>query len=277
MKPLKGISPLTAAGRGSVAASFRDVRRRPLALCAPALLAALAGCADNAFYVRSGGPAAVPIDAIGLDAASLAAETLDVAVTFKSDGVVQAGSSDTLFHSIEAGLKSCGIGRLRRSGPPLDDVSGEIAALEPLTALAAPTAPAKAPAARTAPRLLVLVENHPDLRDGTAAKYFVSGMTFGAWSLNKPTDRYDITLAYRDPHGQARVYHGHQDLIFSTGSSVFGRDDEALAGLRRYDDPLAAFGAAMNNSIKGGPGVVRVGHPDFDTPAGQQAASTAGR
>lgn len=267
MAPLNEITRPASAGGDVVARSIMSARRRrPLALCVAALLA---GCTDNAFYVRSGDSTGIPIDAIGLDAAGLGSQTLDVAVTFKSDGVVQPLSSDTLFRSIQAGLKSSGIERLHRWGSRQTDVSNEIAGLAPAEA-------AKALETCAIPRLLVLVENHPDLRDGTEAKYFVSGMTFGAWSLSKPTDRYDITLAYTDAHGQVRVYHGHQDLIFSTGSTVFGRDEEAVAGLRRYDDPLAAFGAAMNNSIKGGPGVITVGRPDFDAPPAS-SADTPGR
>jgi len=260
-----GITLPAAAGVPAVAPSTPNSRRRrPPGRYLPALLAALAGCTDNAFYVRSGDSAGIPIDTLGLDAAALDRQTLDVAVTFKSDGVVQPYSSDTLFRSVQAGLKSGGFERLHRWGGRQTDVSREIAAMTPADPGAVEMC--------AIPRLLVLVENHPDLRDGTEAKYFVSGMTFGAWSLSKPTDRYDITLAYRDAHGRTRVYRGHQDLIFSTGSTVFGRDEEAVAGLRRYDDPLAAFGAVMNNSIRGGPGVVQVGRPEFEA----QAANAAG-
>ncbi len=270
MTPLKGITRLVA-GEDAVAPSLRSARRRrPPAPWVALLLAALAGCTDNAFYVRPDASAGIPIDTLGLDAAALGKQTLDVAVTFKSDGVVQPSSSDTLYQSIETGLKSSGIKRLHRSGGRQADVSREIAGLTPAI-------PVNAVEMCAIPRLLVLVENHPDLRNGTEAKYFVSGMTFGAWSLSKPTDRYDITLAYRDPHGQARIYRGHQDLIFSTGSSVFGRDEEAVAGLRRFDDPLAAFGAAINNSIKGGPGVIKVGSPEFEAQAADAAGDTSRR
>lgn len=261
----KGISRL-ATGRTAVAATLRILCPPPLGRCAPVALAALAGCTDYAYYVRPDQSAGIPVDLVGLDAADLGPQTLAVAVTFKSDGAVQPDSSDTLFRSVEAGLKSSGVEHLQRSGGKRTDVSGEIAALPPADA-------ARKIDTCAIPRLLVLVENHPDVGDGTAVKYFFSGMTFGAWSLSKTTDRYDITLAYEDRHGQARVYHGHQDLIYSTGSTVFGRDQAPVAGLRRYDDADAAFGAAVGNSIKGGPGVVRVGRPDFNSGTPADAAN----
>lgn len=238
------------------------------------LLAALAGCTDNAFYVRSDAAVGLPAELAGLDTATLAAHPLEVVVTFKSDGLVLIDASDALFDSIAASLRTRGIRNLRRFGLPGSDVSPDIAALKTAAAAPASAAPKDedefavpaAPRSERPPRLLVLVENHPDLSGGTRAEYFGSGFTLGAWSLNKPTDRYDITMAYRDPHGQAHVYRSHQDLIFSTGSSVFGRDQEAVAGLRRYEDPLAAFGGVVANSVNGGPGVITVGKPQFDTP-----------
>ncbi len=251
--------PAVVTGGNAVAG---PVRGKLAARCTPALLAALAGCTDYAFYVRPDSGAAIPIDLIGLSAAGLGLDPLDLAATFKSDDAVQPQSSDTLYQSIQASLKSRGIERVHRYSPAQGDVSAEIAAMA-----------ANAPPARTTPRLLVLVENHPDLSGRTAVKYFFSGMSLGAWSLAKPTDRYNITLAYRDAHGLAHVYHGHQDLIFSTGSTVFGRDGEAVAGLRRFGDPDAAFSAAMTNSVTGGPGVVTVGQPDF---AATEAAKPGG-
>jgi hypothetical protein len=106
-------------------------------------------------------------------------------------------------------------------------------------------------------------------------KYFVSGVTFGAYSLNKPTDRYEVTVAYRDPQGQERVYHSHQDLLFSTGSKVFGRDEHDLEGLQRYSDIQAAFNGVVNNSVYGTRrGTITAGMPRFDTPT-TPAASPA--
>ncbi|MBV8063101.1 MAG: hypothetical protein JOY51_05870 [Nevskia sp.] len=259
MAPPQEMTLPSVAGGSSVAASIR--RRTLHACCAILPLAALGGCTDYAFYVKPDSGAGVPLDQIGLNAADLSAEPLEVAVTFKSDDMVQKQASDALYKSIKSSLKSRGIEHLHRSSSPQGDVSEEIAAL------------AKAPPAAATPRLLVLVENHPDLSGNTAVKYFFSGVSLGAWSLNKPTDRYDITLAYRDAHGQAHLYHGHQELIFSTGSTLFGRDREAVAGLRRFDEPDAAFGAAMSNSLTGGPGVVKVGQPDFAPP--QAAAAPA--
>jgi hypothetical protein len=261
--PMRMKRPAVTGGN-AVAGPVRGLRWKLAARCTPALLAALAGCTDNAFYVRPDSGAGIPIDLIGLSAAGLGLDPLEVAATFKSDDAVQPQSSDTLYQSIETSLKSRGIERLHRYSPPQGDVSPEIAAIT-----------ANAPT-RTTPRLLVLVENHPDLSGRTAVKYFFSGMSLGAWSLNKPTDRYDITLAYRDAHGLAHVYHGHQDLIFSTGSTVFGRDRAAVAGLRRFGDPDAAFGAAMTNSVTGGPGVVNVGQPDFAAAAAAKAGGAPG-
>jgi hypothetical protein len=226
------------------------------------LLLAVAACTDNAFYVRSDAAAGLPAELIGLDPALLAVYPLQVVTTFKSDGVVMTEASDTLYDSIAAGLRSRGIHDLRHYGLPGTDVGLDIAALQlAAKAAAAPKQGEAPPAVPRAPRLMVLVENHPDLSTATRAEYFASGFTLGTWSLNKPTDRYEITIAYRDPQGQAHIYHSHQDMIFSTGSSVTGRDDAAVARLRRYDDPLAAFGGVVANSINGGPGVITVGKP----------------
>lgn len=278
MKTSEDFAGHAFVGRVSALKSLDALRRPPRAAAGLLLLAALAGCTDNAFYVRSDAAVGLPAELAGLEAAALAAQPLEVVVTFKSDGLVLRQASDALYDSIAASLRTRGIRNLRRFGLPGSDVSFDIAALDPAATGAAAPKDGDPVAATPSlpgrpPRLLVLVENHPDLSGGTRAEYFASGFTLGAWSLNKPTDRYDITMAYRDPQGQARVYRSHQDLIFSTGSSVFGRDQEAVAGLRRYEDPLAAFGGVVSNSVNGGPGVITVGKPQFDTPKPTPAAA----
>jgi hypothetical protein len=259
-----GVAREVFAPDGDTAAAPRRRCWRRLLIHAPLLLAT-AACTDNAFYVRSdAAPIGLPAELVSLDPATLAAQPLQVVTTFKSDGVVMKDASDTLYASIAAGLRSRGIHDLHHDGSPGTDVGIDIAALQQAmaaTGTPAVTGESKAPLPATPrpPRLLVLVENHPDLSLATRTRYFASGFTLGGWSLNQPTDRYEITIAYCDPQGQGHIYHSHQDMIFSTGSRVFGRDDEAVANLRRYDDPVAAFGGLVANSINGGPGVITVG------------------
>jgi hypothetical protein len=256
------------------------------------LSTALAGCADNAFYLRSDPGAGVALDLAGLDQSVLAEHPLQVAVTFKSDGMVDPEASTTLYQSIAGGLRSHGFIGLRRYSPIGGDAAIEIALLEKaaadsaVPAPAAPpadapaTAPPATPAPLTAPRLLVLVENRPDLSGGTRARYFFSGLSMGAWSPNRATDSYSIVIAYTDPQGRAHIHRSHQELIAATGTSLFGRDDQELAGLRHYEDPIAAFGGAVLNSFNGGNGVVTVGKPKpggsaAPPPAAPAAASPA--
>ena len=93
-------------------------------------------------------------------------------------------------------------------------------------------------------------------------------MTFGAYSLLKPTDRYDVTIAYRDAEGTVRVYRSHQDLYFFTGSKVFGSDTSGLAGMKHYATPESAFSGIVDNSVNGTRhGTVTAGQPRFETPA----------
>jgi hypothetical protein len=252
----------------------RDSRNRVSCLLRGTILllaTALAACADNAYYLKSEPGAGIAGDLAALDLSELAEHPLQVATTFKSDGKVDPEASTTLYRSIADGLRARGIYRVQRSAPAAGDAGIEIAVLgsqsapnaapaasaKPLDAEAIPVAPP-----HVAPRLLVLVENHPDMSGGTQTKYFFSGFTMGAWSPNKATDRYDVTIAYRDPLGQAHIRHSHQDLILSTGTSLLDRDDHDLASqLRRYNDPLTAFGGVVSNSINGGPGVITVGKP----------------
>lgn len=243
--------------------------------------ASLAGCADNAYYLKADAAITIPTELGALDPSLLVEHPLEVAATFKSDGVVQPQSSTTLYDSIASGLRSRGIYRMRRYAAPAGDVAFEIARLTPAPAEAAAKEeapavdpPPKAAAAPVyAPELLVLVENHPDLSRGTRARYFFSGLSMGSWSPNQPTDRYDVTIAYRDPQGRARIYHSHQELILSTGTTMFNRDDAGTAGLHRYDDPMAAFGGVVANSING-PGLVTVGEPSGAPAASGAAAAT---
>ncbi len=138
----------------------------------------------------------------------------------------------------------------------------------PLQAAAqAPPPPQALPSPPPQPqRMLVLVENSPDLSTGTQMGYVVSGMTFGARSMSKPTDRYDVTIAYRDSTGADHVYHSHQDMLFVTRNKYLETGgDSAVAGLKPYDNTDDAFDALVGNSVNGTQkGVVAVGRPQLN-------------
>jgi len=186
---------------------------------------------------------------------------LDVGVTFKSDGRISAAGSDSLYQTVRDGLSAKGRWDVHRLGGSGDDVGALIQAIVTARAGALPNQPDK-------PRLLMLVENAPDLSTGTRTSYFLSGMSFGAYSLHKPTDRYDVTIAYRDAAGMERVYRSHQDLYFFTGSRIFGTDTDALAGMKHYDSAESAFDGIVDNSVNGTRrGTVTAGQPRFEAPA----------
>jgi len=186
---------------------------------------------------------------------------LDVGVTFKSEGRISAAGSDSLYQTVRDGLTAKGRWDVHRLGGPADDFGAAIQAIVTAPAGSLPSQPGK-------PRLLMLVENAPDLSSGTRRSYFLSGMTFGAYSINKPTDRYDVTIAYRDEQGMERVYRSHQDLYFFTGSTVFGNEPGPLAGMKHYDTVQKAFGGIVDNSVNGTRrGTVTPGQPRFETPA----------
>lgn len=186
---------------------------------------------------------------------------LDVGVTFKSEGRISAAGTDTLYQTVHDGLTAKGRWKVHRLGSAGEDFGAVIQSIITARAGALPNQPDK-------PRLLMLVENAPDLSAGTRSSYFLSGMTFGAYSLNKPTDRYDVTIAYRDAQGMERVYRSHQDLYFFTGSKILGSDSGAMAGLKHYDSVQSAFGGIVDNSVNGTRrGTVTAGQPHFETPA----------
>jgi len=218
---------------------------------AGAALAALAVSAcgmDNHYYVRTDGSPDVLGGVVHLGAPTKMPATLNVGVTFKQDGQVVPKAGDTLYQSVSEGLRAKGQWDVHRLGRPGDDFAPVIAAV--IKSHPVPVVPAR-PGSDAMQRLLVLVENAPDLSTGTEVNYFLSGMTFGLHSLHKPTDRYDVTIAYCDAAGMNHVYRNHQDLLYSTGSKLFGSDDGSLAGLKHFDTPLAAFNTIVNNSVNG--------------------------
>jgi hypothetical protein len=226
----------------------------------------LCACMNNAIYVRTDGSPAALFGVAHLLPPKSPPAMMDLGVTFKSAGRIIPSASDTLYQAMREGLAKSHWS-VRRLGGSADDFS---AAIRAVVTAPAGTLPAQPSATAATPRLLMLVENAPDLSSGTQARYFVSGMTFGAWSLHKPTDRYDVTLTYRDPQGLERVYRSHQDLLFSTGSKLFGRDQQGLEGLRHYDTPVAAFKGVVDNSVYGARhGTVTAGTPRFDLPRAQ--------
>jgi hypothetical protein len=235
------------------------IHRAGHALLAVALSAAVSGCAvENRYYVRTDGSADVlhGVDRLSPPAAQASSQAFDLGVTFKSAGKVSAGASDQLYHSVSQGLAAKGQWQLHRVGGADEDFEPEIAAV-----IHAPAGSAVPSLVEMAQRMLVLVENTPDLASGTQINYFLSGMTFGVHSLLRPTDRYEVTIAYRDPRGLEHVYHSHQDLLFATGNKLLGTE-QAAAALRPYDTAMAAFDGIVGNSLNG----TRQGHVTVGTP-----------
>jgi len=228
--------------------------------CTALAAAALTACGmDNRYYVKTDGSPDVLGGVMHLAAPARLPAPLNVGVTFKSAGKVSPSAADTLYQSVSDGLRAKGQWEVHRLGRASDDFAPVIAAVIQSRAGSAAPNPSVSNAMQ---RLLVLVENAPDLSAGTEVNYFLSGMTFGMHSLHKPTDRYDVTIAYRDAKGIDHVYRSHQDLLFSTGSKLFGSDDRSLAGLKHFDTPLAAFNTIVNNSVNGTQKrVITVGRP----------------
>ena len=236
-----------------------------LAGAAVAALAVSACGMDNRYYVKTDGSPDVLGGVMHLGAPTTLPATLNVGVTFKSDGKVSPKAGDTLYQSVSEGLRAKGQWDVHRLGRPGDDFAPVIAAViqsRPVTALSNHSA------ADAMQRLLVLVENAPDLSAGTEVNYFLSGMTFGLHSLHKPTDRYDVTIAYRDAAGMNHVYRSHQDLLYSTNSKLFGSEDRSLVGLKHFDTSLAAFNTIVNNSVNGAQKrTITVGKPQLNASA----------
>ncbi len=227
--------------------------------------AGLSACGmDNRYYIKTDGSADVMGGVAHLAPPVKPPEPISLGVTFKSAGKVSPTGTDTLFQSVSTGLRAKGQWDVHRLGRASDDFTPVITAV--IQSRPAAAAPSRS-LSDAMQRLLVLVENAPDLSSGTEINYFISGMTFGLHSLHKPTDRYDITIAFRDAKGVDHVYRSHQDLLFSTGSKLFGSDDQSLAGLKQFDTPLAAFNTIVNNTVNGAQKhAVAVGKPQLNQP-----------
>jgi hypothetical protein len=244
--------------------------------CAVLATALLSACGlDNHYYVKTDGSADVLNGVTHLAAPASLPAPLDVGVTFKSAGKVVPGAADALYRSVSDGLRAKGQWEVHRLGSGGEDFAPVITAV--IQSSAGDGSAMSRSATEAMQRLLVLVEDTPDLSGGTQVNYFFSGMTFGLHSLHKATDHYDVTIAYRDANGMDHIYRNHQELLFSTGSKLFGSDDDSLAGLRRFDNPLAAFDTIVDNSLNGTQKkVITVGKPKLsrsDQP-GEPAQST---
>ena len=232
-----------------------------------ALLAAgVSACGvDSHYYVKTDGSPDVMGGVAHLAPPVRPPEPIGLGVTFKSAGQVSPGAADTLFQSVSSGLRSRGQWEVHRIGHSGDDFAPVIAAV--MRSRPASAAPSRSTAA-TMQRLLVLVENAPDLSVGTRINYFLSGMTFGMHSVHEPTDRYDFTIAYRDAKGVDHIYRSHQDLLLATGSKTFGGDERSVTGLKHFDTPLAAFNSIVNNSVNGAQKkTITVGKPQLSQTA----------
>lgn len=240
--------------------------------CVALATAGLSACMDNRYYVKTDGSTDVMGGVAHLAPPVKPPEPISVGVTFKSAGKVSPSAADILFQSVSGDLRAKGQWDVHRLGRPTDDFTPVITAVIQSRAGAAA---ANRTITDAMQRLLVLVENAPDLSGGTQVNYFISGMTFGLHSLHKPTDRYDVTIAFRDAKGMDHVYRSHQDLLFSTGSKLFGSDDEGLKGLKQFDTPLAAFNTIVSNSVNGAQKhSIAVGTPQLDKPAVPAAQPT---
>ncbi len=232
-------------------------------LAGVALLGAvLSACTvDRHYYVKTDGSPDVLAGVAQMLPPDKPPEPIALGVTFKSAGRVAPAAADTLFQSVSAGLRAKGQWEVHRLGRSSDDFAPVIAAI----AQSRPPAPVPVRGAEAMQRLLVLVENAPDLSMGTSINYFLSGMTFGLHSLQQPTDRYDFTIAYRDAQGVDHLYRSHQDLVLATSSKTLGADARPAAGLKHYDSPLEAFNGIVSNSVNGAQKkTITVGRPQLD-------------
>lgn len=233
-----------------------------------ALLLSACGMQDS-YYVKTDNSPDVLVGVAHLLPPAHPPAPIDVGVTFKSDGKILAQASDTLYQTVCDGLGAKGRWTPHRLGKAGDDFAQQIRAII--------TAPAGSlPTITDQPRFLMLVENSPDLSGATKKDYFLSGMTFGTYSMTKPTDRYDVTIAYRDAQGLERIYRSHQDLYLAVGSKYIARDPQTFEGMKEYKSPQAAFDGIVDNSVNGTRhGTVKAGMPQFDTPAKQAAPQPA--
>ncbi len=239
---------------------------RWIALVVSTLLLSACGM-ENAYYVKTDDSPDVLVGVAHMVPPPHPPAALNVGVTFKSAGKVLPQASDTLYQTVHDGLSSKGRWDVHRIGQPGDDVANQIHAIITARAGALPVVTDK-------PRLLLLVENSPDLSGSTKTDYFLSGMTFGTYSMTKPTDRYDVTIAYRDAQGLERIYRSHQDLYFAVGSKYIARDDHDLEGLKAYKSAQAAFDGIVDNSVNGTRhGTVTAGQPRFEMPPPQAPAA----
>lgn len=206
---------------------------------------------DNGYFVKADGSPATLAGVAELAQLPPTTPVLSLGATFKTNGKVSRAASDTLYESFCTELKARGHWQVNRVGNAGEDFTTQIVAADANSAdVAAPEESAPSPQ-KVEPQLLVLVEDRPDTSAATRASYLVSGMTYGTAQVHKPTDRYDVTIAYRDADGVERVYKGHQDLIFATGSKLFGRDPSPGPGYKRYESSLAAFNGVVDNSVNG--------------------------
>ena len=254
-----------------------DTAKLRALVCAVLATGLLSACGtDSHYYVKTDGSADVLSGVTNLAAPASLPAPLDVGVTFKAAGRVLPDAADVLYRSVSEGLHAKGQWEVHRLGNGRYDCASTIAAaIQSGAGSVTNRSPTEA-----VQRLLVLVENTPDLSAGTQVGYFFSGMTFGLHSLHKATDHYDVTIAYRDASGMDHIYRSHQDLLLSTGSTLFGSDDGSLAELRRFDTPFAAFDTIVDNSLNGAQKkVITVGKPQLsgsDQPGqpGEPAQST---
>ncbi len=232
-----------------------------MAACIALSAAALTACTiDKRYYIKTDGSPDV-LHGVAQLAAAPSPIPLDLGVTFKSDGRIVPKASDLLYQSVCDGLSARGEWDVHRIGKPGDDFAPLIAAV--IHARAGTAVPRHVD---TAQRMLVLVQNAPDLSSGTKIKYFLSGMSYGLHRVHEATDRYDVTIAYRDAAGIDHVYHSHQDLLFGTSNKLLSPAvDHDLDGLKPYDTALAAFRGIVDNSVNGTQqrGVISVGKPQL--------------
>jgi len=233
-----------------------DKAKLQMLACMVLAAVALSACdVDERYYVKTDGSPDV-LHGVAHPAAAVPVP-LDLGVTFKSDGKVSPGAADVLYQSVSDGLSAGAQWQVHRLGGSGDDFAPAIAAI-----VREPAGSAVPGRTRATQRMLMLVENAPDLSEGTKASYLFSGMTFGVHGVHKPTDRYAVTIAYRDGSGIDHIYRSHQELLFATGNKLLGSDDRALAGLRQYDTALAAFKGIVDNSVNGAQkAIITVGQP----------------
>jgi hypothetical protein len=233
-----------------------------LAATALPLACALCACVDSRYYVKTDNSNDVLNGVSSLRPPEAPPAPMSLGTTFKSDGKVLLDASNVLYQAVSQNVGGRGQWQVQRLGRADADFGPVIAAIITQAARAA-----GAPPVPGQPQLLVLVENRPDLSAGIQIDYFFAGMSLGLHRVARATDRYDVTVAYRDPAGLDHVYRNHQDLLTVAGSGT----EPSVAGLKQYQNPSQAFHGIVSNTIAGSArGTVRVGTPKF-----QPTASTA--